>query len=1062
MSETPSFGIVGGYYAMKLNPVFSKLVSVSLERYEFPNENETADHYMKRLVKMVELDFKKKQADYLILEMQAILGRLDIENAEEQTAIEEAIEQLGKIILENHLKGKVFLIQTNVPLFYIINRDLIKEMPKTLILKEACQKLNAYEQKLQKLVDATILDTTKFYFYEKQQGYLLNDRTYEAECYIDIAQKLHAHICCGSKIAKYPNPDLIMERYIRYAGKTIQWNALAVFLDESRQFDYLILSSPCKFVDEYRAELLKSKRIRYTDFLAWKQEVERVFAKNPKFRDVLLAFQAVNEGKFTEADISYRELFRNQIVSKDALRFLQNYVKESKEADPKQITPHNAGYYFAKMVGKTDEEALSYVEEGAPLLPTLVDVYGSCISRTCLRERYSGNITISANRYWFQMPLYVADQEKVDYDEAAFEGMGGLHTHNARLQLDKKLISDMESSEAEWLLIDLFGMIQPHIFSLNGFLFTDYEGKIAKRMGCEKADPLKHPQLVDWDKVLKRCDLLLDAMKAKYGERIILMEINYSYLSRGDDHVIYAPRNVKKANLYNEVFRRTFEYVKEKLNCYTVEITHGFCPDDCGFAKRISVHYSYDFYRQASEIINKIVTEEPKQKVFRDIDTDVKIRRMTEMLEQNEPATVRRFFDSALDAVVCGLDVREIRKNLSVIKQWYSQKYESREQLLENWDIAWGEPLRIAVTESDTNSSLQRPIPEDYLPEPIWGEQVTYTDEIPYAPALYIREEINATIAEVKKLQEEPSLSFICVTDVHYKSKTRKTGKPTEVTFQRMLRNMQEVMKDIDCEFVMNLGDDTDGFYKTPKQLVKISKYVQKMFLKLEKPYYKAIGNHDTNFLGTPVDVETMKEAYLSYMSDYTNIQYNPLSGQTEFYVDFPKEKVRLIVLNTQYNKLFAYHESTGEWLQKEALNTDSIILLCEHLSCVHTMNMTAKPIENRESVIEALKKHNGPIIQLCGHSHCDYDFAKYDEEYSPWLTVFENLQRCSKRRKSDLGDVTVGNSGKFRCHSREGKTTVEDCWDVVVIRPESGKINFVRFGVGGNREYDFPIVGKK
>ena len=344
--------------------------------------------------------------------------------------------------------------------------------------------------------------------------------------------------------------------------------------------------------------------------------------------------------------------------------------------------------------------------------------------------------------------------------------------------------------------------------------------------------------------------------------------------------------------------------------------------------------------------------------------------------------------------------------------------------------------------------------------EPSLGKTIGFNNQIPLRPQPYYNNEVSRVIKEVNRLTRGGSaLCFVCVTDIHYTSHKKASQFPFDKTFERMIANMHAVIDKIQCDFIINLGDDTDGNYTNIRELEQTEEFLNRSMLGLGKTYYRAIGNHDTNCYGKLIDVEYMSKLYCSHIQRYGNVVFNPESEGTEYYVDCEETNIRMLVLNTMFGKPFCYSESTGNWLREDALKTDRTILLCEHLSAIHTMNMNAKPLENRDSVIKALKDFDGTIIQICGHSHCDYSFTDGDEQYSPWLTVFSNLQRCSRRRQSDIGDITVGHTdNKFSCPRRNGWTTSEDCWDVVVIRPELGKINFVRFGAGDDREFDIKV----
>ncbi len=73
-------------------------------------------------------------------------------------------------------------------------------------------------------------------------------------------------------------------------------------------------------------------------------------------------------------------------------------------------------------------------------------------------------------------------------------------------------------------------------------------------------------------------------------------------------------------------------------------------------------------------------------------------------------------------------------------------------------------------------------------------------------------------------------------------------------------------------------------------------------------------------------------------------------------------------------------------------------------------------------------------IAMFSGHNHVDAAFT------SPYLSIMTNCQRF----ENENGDPNLWPSGAIKPYRQLG-TYTEDCWDVVVIRPESRKINLVR-----------------
>lgn len=714
-----NFFIIGSYFANMLATQLSKHLKKAAEAYIFPEKNESVESYVQRMTAALKERLSICHFDYLIIEFQALLQLCSDENQSLQLQENILFDELLSMLKEKFLNGRVFVIQTHVPKYYIMAEDLIRKVPADLKREAAVKRLNQYETYIQEEIGGILLNTTSFYFYKKKTGYRLNDRVYEDECYKDISGKISNYVLKGRKISNAPQPLCSINRYIKYAGKTIEWNALNVFLNKKNLTDQLILSAPVQFVKSYKKELQAARRISIKNIEEWKQNVKKTFADKPVFCNILLAFYAANQDIVHSGDISCKELFQNSIVSRSMLKNIQQYVQDTGLADPNQVNSHNAGYYYAQMIGNSAEEALEYVEPGTTIAPTLVDVYGSCISRNCLRERYADNTSLAVNKNWFLLPMYAEPQEKIEYDNSVFEQLKGLHTENVRLQFDYRVFEDVRASKAEWLLTDLYGIFA-YIYQYKGFLYSDFQGVISKRLGSKRINVLKDSQVFhDWNEILRRIDTWIETVKEKYGNRIILVQIHCSYLSKGDDNVIYAPRNVERLEEQQSFLNMAFAYVKERLQCYTIEITHEFCPDDCGFPERNSVHYSYDFYRQASGLIEYIVYHEPEQKRYDSYDYNVRIERMADMLEHNEIAVVKRFFSRPLDEMVLKLSPETIRTHKKVIAAWYEQSVNGADELLRNWKEEWDISLKHEIENSDRREIMSNPVfPKDYPEEP--------------------------------------------------------------------------------------------------------------------------------------------------------------------------------------------------------------------------------------------------------------------------------------------------------------------------------------------------------
>lgn len=80
-------------------------------------------------------------------------------------------------------------------------------------------------------------------------------------------------------------------------------------------------------------------------------------------------------------------------------------------------------------------------------------------------------------------------------------------------------------------------------------------------------------------------------------------------------------------------------------------------------------------------------------------------------------------------------------------------------------------------------------------------------------------------------------------------------------------------------------------------------------------------------------------------------------------------------------------------------------------------------------------------LIMFSGHNH--YDSAVTE----PFLSFTMNCQKF----ENENGDPDLWAEGAVKPQRIAG-TASEDCFDIVVVRPESGRIDLIRFGAGEDR----------
>lgn len=702
-----SYYVVGAYFAKALDPYLAKEFSTKGQTLLYPKEQESVARYLQRMTEQIREQMPKDGVDYLVVELQSLLEKLQepfSEKAEAEAIA--ALDELWKCIKSSFCGEKIFVIGTNSSGYFIVAEKLIKVVSKRPNLKSALKRLNLYEKQLVKKTDGILVNTTESYFYRKLRGRSFRYRYYEKECYLDIAKKLARYAKTGKPIGRATNPGCRIDRYCKYGGITMEWKALGEILSREKIVERMILSSPVSFVEQYRSEFLQAMRLPQGTFEEYRDCVRDFFGPNSVFAKILIAFYATNSGRFEE-EISYLEMFREGIVSIEVLKQMRGALIQKRVENPQLLTAQNAGFYYGLLQGKDETEAMTFVKEGVYIRPVTMDVFGTCISRTCLREEYSGNDSLVSNRYWFHVPAYADSQGILSYEEEVFDGLIGVNAHNVRIQFEQVVLDEIATNPAEWLLIDLYGLDSPCAYEYDGFVYTDFEGKVSKRLNATPVEIIRDASLLgDWDTILERMNPWIATVKETYGNRIIMMETCISPYNLGDDNKVYLPRNYKKIKQNVEFQKKAFAYVAEKLNCYTIELMHDFCADECGYAKRSKAHASYDFYRETYKLIHHIVYNEPEQKHFCDHDFQVRLQRMTKMLSANKPEQIREFFSGSLDEVVLNLPLEMIRDNMDLIQMWYGSYYRDAKELLNGWSEEWNAEVK--------NYLIQHPVQPIY------------------------------------------------------------------------------------------------------------------------------------------------------------------------------------------------------------------------------------------------------------------------------------------------------------------------------------------------------------
>lgn len=325
----------------------------------------------------------------------------------------------------------------------------------------------------------------------------------------------------------------------------------------------------------------------------------------------------------------------------------------------------------------------------------------------------------------------------------------------------------------------------------------------------------------------------------------------------------------------------------------------------------------------------------------------------------------------------------------------------------------------------------------------------------------YYIDEMDDTIAKARDLSTSPALVFLTAADIHRYSNNAGGVQ----NFTEMIENMKEFAANFKTDFILNLGDLTDGNYDQYTTLAR-GYACTKFFHSIGIPYFFVNGNHDTNYRNQAY-LFTMAENYKAYYSDQPDdVVFNAAENGTDYYADYNGLGIRFIVLNANNRNQvieYGYGLSTADWLA-EALNTTKLVLLAMHQSPIRDQVYNRQNTTNSASVIEAIQDFvdgGGKIIMMSGHSHCDVTFV------DPWLSIAQVCQRFTP----DLTEDVVYGPDEENPHNISGfidtlvfpgrvdGTYTKDAWNVNILKPFDGEINIIRFGAGYDRHIHYEYI---
>ena len=326
-------------------------------------------------------------------------------------------------------------------------------------------------------------------------------------------------------------------------------------------------------------------------------------------------------------------------------------------------------------------------------------------------------------------------------------------------------------------------------------------------------------------------------------------------------------------------------------------------------------------------------------------------------------------------------------------------------------------------------------------------------DVMPNVVPDYLKSEFSTTIETILEECEEKCYVVCFATDSHYYN-TGKANNNWPVT----ISVIKAINKEYKIDALIHGGDFTNG--ETTK--VKNFELVDEMrigMIDAAEHSFMLIGNHDDNSYYvvdghlSRIEANTEEERYAHFQRYITKDVHDPY-GKGYFYYDVPNLDLRIVCLCAiDGDSGLAYSNDQLAWVQNVALNTEHQIAFFSHASLTKEFNAYNFEIQNGaeiRSAIEQFISDGGTVVgYFHGHTHWD-NLAKKTQSGG----FYECSTACAKT-EHDSRPSYVADGATWYSTRQEG-TVTQECFDIIIIKPDSRKVKLVRFGVGNDREFTY------
>lgn len=524
-----------------------------------------------------------------------------------------AIKKYAGIISANFDKDKIILVRLTFS-DMCVKQDQLRNGKNRNSLNN---RIRMYEDYLISVLQPVVIDVSRGYFSDSESSSVT---AYEPLFYDDVRQKINTVVNNKSNSTFcFDKPDrrLWINRIIRYYDNMTARAYQDKLLDRMYAADRLIELTSKQFTAENAEYLiyLREKEIRTYD------DAKRLLCTKYGAQKLVSVIDAIDSINGDLSKCGYKDI---RIIFDKDLSAKKLLVKKLAKVY-KYVNVDNCEHIFLL---RNDKDALVKYEKECK--PTVVDIWGSCISRETVNRNRSG---IYVDKYIFKQPVLLCGEPDIPFDKdiGADKFCGSSWrkrtVEEAFLHKGKRILT---SSSADWLIIDMYDLIcnmrkyKNSLFEVDDFILrTDFYKSIADK--CESTYLFNEKSREYLDNALSDlCKFLI----SRYGRNIILIKADLK------DKYITLDNKLSVLPDADDTFDNKKAFISEYedkfaqlTDCYVIDISKRFYADDrFALGGAHIVHYEDKFYSQCCKHISDIFKGSVK-KYFNEVDENyIKLR----------------------------------------------------------------------------------------------------------------------------------------------------------------------------------------------------------------------------------------------------------------------------------------------------------------------------------------------------------------------------------------------------------------------------------------------------